>query len=212
MFDGILFDLDGTLWNAVAPMCASWNATLARLCPQFPPMTPEWLAPQMGQLVPDIIARHCPALSRSECLALVEEMSAEENGYLLAHPGKLYPGVPETLAALARRAKLYIVSNAHTGYIETFLAAAHLEPLFSGWECAGNTGLPKAENIALVVRREGLRRPVYVGDTATDQAAAAQAGIPFLHAAYGFGAPTLPAPAVDCFSAVPAALERMSPF
>lgn len=37
------------------------------------------------------------------------------------------------------------------------------------------------------MERNHLRRPVYVGDTAMDQEAARLAGIPFLHAAYGFG-------------------------
>ncbi len=35
--------------------------------------------------------------------------------------------------------------------------------------------------------RNGLHTAVYLGDTRSDQEAAAQAGIPFIHAAYGFG-------------------------
>ena len=42
--------------------------------------------------------------------------------------------------------------------------------------------------------RNGLKHPVYVGDTAMDQASATKAGVPFVHAAYGFGqAPGAPA-------------------
>ena len=51
----------------------------------------------------------------------------------------------------------------------------------------GRTGKQKWENIRLVVERNHLQRPVYVGDTAMDQEAAQKAGVPFLHAAYGFG-------------------------
>ena len=30
MFDGVLFDLDGTLWNATGRICESWNTVLRR--------------------------------------------------------------------------------------------------------------------------------------------------------------------------------------
>ena len=49
------------------------------------------------------------------------------------------------------------------------------------------TGLQKWGNIKLVVERNHLRRPVYVGDTIIDSDAAEKAGVPFLHAGYGFG-------------------------
>ena len=45
----------------------------------------------------------------------------------------------------------------------------------------------RSDNIALVVKRQGLKRPVYVGDTDWDYQAARRAGVPFIHAAYGFG-------------------------
>lgn len=38
-----------------------------------------------------------------------------------------------------------------------------------------------------MVERNHLQAPVYVGDTAMDQEAAGKAGVPFFHAAYGFG-------------------------
>ena len=54
-------------------------------------------------------------------------------------------------------------------------------------ECIGRTGLHKGDNIKLIVRRNGLERAVYVGDTERDMHAAHSAGLPFIHAAYGFG-------------------------
>ena len=62
-----------------------------------------------------------------------------------------------------------------------------MEGYFTDWECSGRTGLPKGENIRLVVERNHLQAPVYVGDTRLDYEAAQQAGVPFIHAAYGFG-------------------------
>ena len=47
--------------------------------------------------------------------------------------------------------------------------------------------MKKADNIRLAVSRFNLKSPVYIGDTTGDEEAAADAGIPFIHAAYGFG-------------------------
>ena len=44
----------------------------------------------------------------------------------------------------------------------------------------------------MVARRRGLHSPVYVGDTAMDEESAAEAGVPFIHAAYGFGRAAAP--------------------
>ena len=51
----------------------------------------------------------------------------------------------------------------------------------------GRTGKPKSENIKLIVERNNLQNPVYVGDTQWDCDAATAAGVPFIFAAYGFG-------------------------
>ena len=49
------------------------------------------------------------------------------------------------------------------------------------------SGLNKAENIHLVLERNGVKRGVYVGDTAGDMRSARAAGVPFIFARYGFG-------------------------
>ena len=45
----------------------------------------------------------------------------------------------------------------------------------------------KADNIKELVKRNGLKNPVYIGDTEGDRIACEEAGVPFVHAAYGFG-------------------------
>lgn len=110
-----------------------------------------------------------------------------ENDYLRRHGGKLYPQMEETLRELSQHLPLFIVSNCNADYIPCFLDAHKLHDCFQDWECIGRTGKPKGENIRLVAERNQVQRPVYVGDTALDQEAACFAGVPFLHAAYGFG-------------------------
>ena len=35
MFDGLLFDLDGTLWDSVDAICVSWGLVLERRAPEL---------------------------------------------------------------------------------------------------------------------------------------------------------------------------------
>ena len=58
---------------------------------------------------------------------------------------------------------------------------------FKDIECYGNNDLPKNENISKIVERNGLEKAVYVGDIQGDYDATMAAGLPFIHAAYGFG-------------------------
>ena len=186
MFDGILFDLDGTLWDAVAEVAESWSRTLERegVSRRF---TAADLRPCMCLLLSDIGAKLLPDVSPARREELIALCCADENAYLARHGASLYPGTEEALASLGKKYPLFVVSNCQRGYIEAFYQGTGMGKYFTDFESAGNTGLTKAENIALVVKRHGLKKPVYVGDTALDHASAQQAGVPFIHAAYGFG-------------------------
>lgn len=207
MFDGILFDLDGTLWNSAAEVTISWNLALKRFGDIRPPFTDEEIQGNMGLTLPDIAARVLPGESRQRQLEIIEACCAEENDYLTIHGAPVYPTVEE-LAALAARYPLFVVSNCQSGYIEAFYAGTGLGGYFKDFESAGHTGLPKWDNIALVVERHGLKHPVYVGDTDWDRQAAQRAGVPFIHAAYGFGQ-VEGVPAVSAFGELPELLEKL---
>lgn len=187
MFDSILFDLDGTLWNAVPEVAKSWTLGLSQLGIDRPPVTAQELFPCMGLLLPDIVDRLVPGLDRASQDRIIDHCCRVENDYLARHGAQLYPDEEAVLAALSRKYSLFVVSNCEKGYIEAYFQGTGMGKYFSGFESAGNTGLTKAENIALVVKRHGLKKPVYVGDTALDCKSATQAGVPFVFAAYGFG-------------------------
>lgn len=194
--DGVLFDLDGTLWDATKGLAESWAIALADE-PDVPrPPTKGELERVMGMTDKQLVAVVFPQVSQERGLELFEKCCGAENEYLRQHGGRLYDGLVPALEALSKQLPLFIVSNCNLGYIPCFLEAHGLGRFFQDWECIGRTGLEKWENIRLVAERNGLRRPVYVGDTAMDQASAQKAGVPFIHAAYGFGAVT-GAPAVQ---------------
>ena len=111
-----------------------------------------------------------------------------ENEYLSRHGGTLYPNVEQTLSALKNSGyDLYIVTNSQDGYVEAFLGSMNLEKYFTDYEMFGRTGLLKAENIRLVMARNGIDNAVYVGDAKGDYDSAKTAKIPFIYAKYGFG-------------------------
>lgn len=187
MFDSILFDLDGTLWDAVPEITLCWNQAIREAGVERPPLTVEEVRSCMGMQIADIAARRLPGLTWERQQEVITECCRIENEYLSVHGAAVYPGAEETLAKLSQTCRLFVVSNCQDGYIQSFFAGTGLGKYFTGFECAGRTDRPKAENIALVVRQYGLKNPVYVGDTALDYKSATQAGVPFIHAAYGFG-------------------------
>lgn len=188
-YDGIIFDLDGTLWDSTKEVAESWK-TVIEAKPQLGPMPSyEDIMGVMGMSDTQLMKTLFPKLSEEEGLALFNECCQAENQYLLERGAKSYDGVREMLEELSKDYKLAIVSNCNKGYIECYLESMGVKEFFCDHECFGNTRRPKGENIRLVVERCQFKNPVYVGDTHWDMEAATFAGLPFIHAAYGFGTP-----------------------
>lgn len=187
MYDSIIFDLDGTLWDAVDNILISWNEVINRHSDLAKPITKAQLTECMGLKMDDIAAKLFPYLHRDKQLMLLNECSEFELDYLAAHGARLFDGITEIIDTLSKTHRLFMCSNCQKGYIECFLSYFKLEKYFEDIECWGNTGLSKGENNSLIIKRNHLTAPVYVGDTDGDRLSAEKAGIPFIYAAYGFG-------------------------
>jgi len=189
-YDSVLFDLDGTLWDATDSTAEAWKRTLEMRTFASPavPLDAESIKRYMGMTNMELTSVLFPDLEYDVAYNLIEEASALENEILRERGGKLYDGVEELLGELTVRGlKLFVVSNCQAGYIESFLAVHGFERYFTDFECSGNTGKLKGENIIDVISRNGLTAPVFVGDTASDFKGASFAGIPFIYARYGLG-------------------------
>lgn len=185
MKKGILFDLDGTLWDSSENVVKAWNEVLMRY--DLRQITRDDMQSYMGKTLEKIGELMLSDLDIEERSRIMKECCDNENDFLSRHGGMLFPNLENVLAELSQKYELFIVSNCQSGYIETFLKYHKLEKYFTDHECPGGTGKEKGENIRIVVDRNALDKAVYIGDTQGDCESAFFAGIPFIYAAYGFG-------------------------
>ena len=119
---GIIFDMDGTLWDSAENVAKSWNVTIRQYGVREKELTTQDIQGVMGKtmdVIADILFAEFPEEKRR---LLLKECCQVENDYLREHGGILYDQVPQTLAALKQDGyHLSIVSNCQKGYIEAFL-------------------------------------------------------------------------------------------
>ena len=82
MREAILFDLDGTLWDATGSASALWNRILDKHAISDFRMTRAFAAGLMGKTMDEVGAVLFPALSVEERRAITDEFGAEEVRYL----------------------------------------------------------------------------------------------------------------------------------
>lgn len=185
--DSIIFDLDGTLWDALDEVLVVFNGVLKRHKDIENLLSKEDLRGITGLQVKEAGKKLFPYLEESTHQKILKKCCELECQHLSEHGGRLYDNLEDVLKVLSSKYKLFIVSNCQAGYIEAFYKYHKLDKYFVDYENPGRTGLSKGENIKLVIERNELVSPVYVGDTIGDQKAAEFAGVPFIYAEYGFG-------------------------
>lgn len=185
-YDGILFDLDGTLWDSTETAAKVWTEEAAAQGVEKI-VTGRELQGLYGLPLEDIAVGVFPDIEREKALSIMEKSVVSQCPVLVEKGGILFDSMEKVIIELSKKYPLFIVSNCRSGYIEAFLEHYGFLKYFTDYECPGRTGLSKADNIKLVMERNNLKNPVYVGDTMGDKKSAAEAGILFIHAAYGFG-------------------------
>lgn len=187
MKKGIIFDMDGTLWDSAASVAGCWTEVLKNQYDSVRIVTEDDLQSVMGLTMDKLAAALFPNVEESLRMQMLEDCCNAENAYLEQHGAVLYEGLEDVLKQLQKDYHLYIVSNCQSGYIEAFLTYYGFGHYFEDIECYGNNQLKKGDNIRNVVERNHLEQAVYVGDIQGDYDASCEAGVAFIHAAYGFG-------------------------
>ncbi|MEQ1877163.1 MAG: HAD family hydrolase [Bdellovibrionia bacterium] len=185
-YDSVIFDLDGTLWNACGSVARGWNEALQQLGIERT-VTAQEIANVCGKPQDECVRAVLPEITQAIWAEAFPVINREEENAVRTHGGELYPGVSEGLNLLGAKVPLFVVSNCTDWYLDGFLNQFAFHNTFQDTECYGRTGQQKGKNLKDLVNRNRLKNPVYVGDTVGDQTAAREAGTEFLFAAYGFG-------------------------
>jgi len=211
MPNALIFDLDGTLWDTVAPLTLIWNQVFERNN-TGKVISEDDLRNVMGKNLQEISRIYFPEMEAERREGILDQCAVAHCAYLQEYGAPLFLD-REVLEQLYARYDLYIVSNCPCGYIEAFLESQNLQKYFKDYEMSGRTGKTKGENIKDLCLRNGYAEKdltkdcVYIGDTVGDETAARAAGVPFIHAAYGFGSATNPDAVIHDFKELPKVLD-----
>lgn len=199
-YESLIFDIDGTLWDSRALVAEGYNIQLkaeglAHLC-----VTAEDLKPLFGKVmteIADIILATIPEETRYD---LMVRCMDTENRYLEENECRIgYPGVKETIEALSKKYRLFIVSNSQCGYPELCMEKLGLTSFIEGHMCFGDTGTSKGKTIRTLMDKHKITSCAYIGDTQGDYEATVEAEVPFIWCTYGFGTPDGYAEKIDRF-------------
>ena len=179
----IIFDLDGTLWDTSEQIEYVWKSVAKNYNIEI---NNEKIKQIMG-FTKDEIIEYLFKENVKEGNEFITRCQIQENKYLLENGGYIYKNTINTIKDLSNKYNLYIVSNCQSGYIEAFLKHYFIEKYFKDYECSGNTGLSKNENIKMVLERNNILEALYVGDTIKYYESAHKNNLRFIWAEYGFG-------------------------
>jgi phosphoglycolate phosphatase len=195
--DALIFDLDGTLWDAAAASAAGWTQALEEMgVPRRVDIAGirSVSGTPFSQCVETLLPEFNP-VSKSTLRLL----DAGERAGIEALGGVLYTGVADGLHRLAAVFRLFLVSNCPDWYLAVFLRRDDLRECFTAWDCHGSSGMSKPAMLQRLSKRFRLGHAVYVGDTQGDRDAARDAGMEFALVRYGFGCANAPDLAFDDF-------------
>lgn len=215
--DGIILDVDGTIWDTTSIVAGAWNEAIASLHLDVGNVDSDVLKTQFGKTMKSIADSLWPSLSEAQKAKLMAECCKRERASLallntregMSALDICFTGVAETIKRMKDSVPFFIVSNCQKGYIEMVIEKMGLAGCIRDYECYGNTGHGKADNIRALCGRCALHHPLYIGDTAGDAAACKEAGVTFVWASYGFGQDVEAEYRIDNFAQIQVLLERV---
>ena len=186
--ESLIFDIDGTLWDSRQLVAEGYNIQLEREGLNHLFVNADILKPLFGKTMTEIADVLLASIDISERYDLMERCMATENEYLFQNPCQIgYPKVRETLEQLAKKYRLFIVSNSQCGYPELCIEKLGLAPYIEGHMCFGDTGTSKGQTILTLMKKHNIASAVYIGDTQGDREACLEANVPFIFCTYGLG-------------------------
>ncbi len=177
----VLFDLDGTLIDSLPDVQAAANAVLDGF--ELPGLARDVVAGFVG-LGEQVFVDRLIAATDLQPSDRAEVMTAFIAAYKQAAlQTKTFPHVAEALAALqSHRVPMGLVTNKPRGPLLPTLESADLGRFFDVVVAGDDLAVRKPDPAPVrhAMERLGVSDCVYVGDSETDAATAANAGVPFI--------------------------------
>ena len=187
-FESLIFDIDGTLWDSRALVAEGYNIQLHAEGLDHLFVNADMLRPLFGKVREEIANVLFASLPEAERDPLMIRCMDAERIHMAQQPCRIaFPGVEETLEKLAKKYRLFIVSNSERGYPELCMEKLGISHLFSGHLCFGDTRTCKGETIRRLMETHSITSACYIGDTQGDRDATVLADLPFVYCAFGFG-------------------------
>jgi len=185
----LIFDLDGTLIDSLPDIMDATNAVRSRF--SLEPLDSEAVRKLVGQGARSLVERALPGFPD----AAVEEglsLYLKYNDDHIIDKTTLYPGVKETLEALAGRGmQQTIVSNKHVALCHHVLQQFGIDHYFSAILGADSLPYrkPSPEPVLALLRQFEMtaKDSAIVGDSINDIAAGNGAGVITIGCSYGYG-------------------------
>jgi phosphoglycolate phosphatase len=184
--DSLIFDMDGTLWDAVDTYAQSWNLIFQKLDIQRTIKRDELLH-VIGMDGKKLTRVMLPEFDEEKGMEIYNAVNQVRREILPTSGGIMYKGVTEGLKQLAGKYKLFVLSNCAVGIIPLFLTWAGINEFITDSMAYGTNQMPKNHNMHLLMNKHNLQAPLYIGDTNSDSEQTRLAGIPFVFVSYGFG-------------------------
>lgn len=178
----LIFDLDGTLWDATKTISLAWQEIIN----DYKTISLEEIKNLMGKTGSEIISSLFPKMANKLRQELLHKLEQNELLWISKIGASLYDQVEDTIKELSKDYNLYIVSNCQQGYIESFLNYYKLGAYFKDIECNGNTNQNKTYNIKLLMKRNNINNAIYIGDTYNDYLSSKNNNLIFIFSSYGF--------------------------
>ena len=205
---GIIFDLDGTLWNVANTTYKSVNEVSSKY--KINSVSKDTVISCFGLDKENTSLKYYPTLDKELRLKLMDEIAILIINRLKLSGGNIYNGVKNTLKILSKNYDLYIVSNtANYEYIESFLDGNNVRDYFKDYIAASSINISKSDAIKKIINDNKIECAIYVGDTIYDQEASKNANIPFIWAKYGFGKNVCAEYCINNFSEIISVIENV---
>lgn len=184
--DALIFDMDGTLWDATDSYVKAFNHAFETLnLPYKVDRKSLESVTGMGRI--QCFEKLFPEIHSKDYDFISVQINKSQDEVMPIFGGKMYENVFSGLEILSKKYKIFILSNCQINGIKHMIKFCKINEFITDEFAHGKNNMPKHFNIKLLIEDYDLKNPAYIGDTDGDRKDCEIAQIPFYFMTYGFG-------------------------